>query len=369
MSNQLRINELFQSFPGATRNDWEKAAVSESNGQELTWKGPENLRFLPYYDLETVGAISFEPHSFAVNSKHIDARHWVNQPPVIIQNETSANKNATNHLKNGAKGLFLIVTEQSNLTFGQLLSDEDLTSVRLSFCLPHANGSLAPLAQYTQHHNVYGNVFFKTFPGNPDVVLNEFSGAKNLSALGIYIEADPNPLVEMQKALLQGVTVLDQLTDRGYSPSSVIRQIAFSLEAGSNFFYTVAKFRALRLLWNNVVNAYGVSDFHTGDVHLHARSEAFTGEAFQPNGNMLKGTTASIAAIAGGCDALTVYPEDDKNETMSRIARNVSTILREESHLQRVADPLAGSYFIEKLTDDFAVKAWENFQKEINVLK
>ena len=79
---------------------------------------------------------------------------------------------------------------------------------------------------------------------------------------------------------------------------------------------------------------------------------------------MLKSTSAALAAILGGCDALTVQPENE-NPMMARIARNVSSILREESHLSKVADPTAGSYYLESLTNQLAINAWKKFQNII----
>jgi methylmalonyl-CoA mutase len=80
---------------------------------------------------------------------------------------------------------------------------------------------------------------------------------------------------------------------------------------------------------------------------------------------MIKSTTASMAAIIGGCDSLSVLPEDETVPLMSRIASNVSNILREESHFDKVADPLAGSYVIADLTDKLAQQAWLHFQNQM----
>src|SRR5436190_18952994 len=91
---------------------------------------------------------------------------------------------------------------------------------------------------------------------------------------------------------------------------------------------------------------------------VHCYTEAFVNEKYEPHGNMLKGTTASLAAIFGGCDMLTVDAEDGQQEMMSRAARNISNILREEVHLSKVADPVAGSYYVETLSAQIADAAW-----------
>ena len=80
---------------------------------------------------------------------------------------------------------------------------------------------------------------------------------------------------------------------------------------------------------------------------------------------MISGTVAALAAVAGGCDSLTVVPEDENNATMARIARNVCNILREESHLTKVADPMAGAYAIEIIVNELAIAAWKDFQHNV----
>jgi methylmalonyl-CoA mutase len=77
---------------------------------------------------------------------------------------------------------------------------------------------------------------------------------------------------------------------------------------------------------------------------------------------MLKSTISAIAGLAGGCNALTIQAEDSGNKMMARIARNTSHILLEESHLNKVSDPFAGSYAVEAITDDLARNAWDRFQ-------
>jgi methylmalonyl-CoA mutase len=100
-------------------------------------------------------------------------------------------------------------------------------------------------------------------------------------------------------------------------------------------------------------------------LHLHVRSTPWVNEKFQPHGNLLKATTAAMAAVMGGCNALTIHAEDATNSTMTRMARNVSSILREESHLDKVADPLAGTYAVQEMTHALAHAAWALLQQNL----
>jgi methylmalonyl-CoA mutase len=151
----------------------------------------------------------------------------------------------------------------------------------------------------------------------------------------------------------------------GLSVAAVIHQVAFSLAADSSFLLTIAKFKALRLLWFQVAQAYGVKSYTHDMLHIHARSEVWKDDSFQPHGNLLNSTTTTLASVLGGCNAVSVFAEDMDNAMMSRMARNVSNILREESHVDKVADPIAGSYAIEAMTDALAREAWKKFQSDV----
>jgi methylmalonyl-CoA mutase len=135
-----------------------------------------------------------------------------------------------------------------------------------------------------------------------------------------------------------------------------------SVSIGTDFFVELAKLRALRLTWKKIV-----SDSSSAEVpiFIHARSEPWLNPSYSPHGNMLKGTTAAMAAILGGCDVLSVEPEQDDQGMMSRAARNVSNLLREESYFSKVADPVAGSYFLEELTREIADEAWKKIKQQL----
>jgi methylmalonyl-CoA mutase len=131
---------------------------------------------------------------------------------------------------------------------------------------------------------------------------------------------------------------------------------AIGLSVGSNHFMEIAKLRATRLLWSHVRAAFGLDE---APVHLHARTAGENKTLFDPYVNLLRVTTEALSAVLGGCDSLTITPCGFD----PRLADNVHHILREESHLDKVADPGAGSYYIEALTDRLAIEAWHLFQR------
>jgi methylmalonyl-CoA mutase len=124
---------------------------------------------------------------------------------------------------------------------------------------------------------------------------------------------------------------------------------------GSNHFMEIAKLRAARRLWATVATAFG----RPGSIRIHVRTAGANKTVYDPYVNMLRVTTEALSAVLGGCDSLTVTPCGFD----AHLAENVQHILREESHLDKVADAGAGSYYIEALTGAIAAEAWTLFQE------
>jgi methylmalonyl-CoA mutase len=156
------------------------------------------------------------------------------------------------------------------------------------------------------------------------------------------------------------VARVERLKELGLSAEDATSHLSFSLQLGNDFFLEAVKLRVLRTVWNAVLVAYQVKALKP--LFIHAISNAQVNTAFQPHGNLIKETYAAMAAIMGGCDGLTLEPEDYTNSTMVRMARNTSSVLRAESFFSLVADPLAGSYLVEQLTKELADEAWKKFQ-------
>jgi methylmalonyl-CoA mutase len=161
------------------------------------------------------------------------------------------------------------------------------------------------------------------------------------------------------------VTYLRWLTDAGLELRSACAQLAFSVAVGSDFFMEIAKLRALRQCWSNLVRACG-GDADEQRCVIHATTSARTKTRRDPWVNMLRETTEAFAAAAGGADAITTEGFDRllgiSDPFGRRIAGNAQVILNEEAHVTRVADPAGGAYYVEALTDHLAQQAWALFQ-------
>ncbi|MGH3352951.1 MAG: methylmalonyl-CoA mutase family protein [Nocardioides sp.] len=171
---------------------------------------------------------------------------------------------------------------------------------------------------------------------------------------------------ELGWSIAVGVAYLRALTEAGFSPAVAAALIEFRYSATDEQFPTIAKLRAARQLWDRVLEVSGVSTGSTTEgMRIHAVSSRPMLSKYDPYVNMLRGTVAAFAAGVGGADAVTVLPFDSANGVPDaigrRIARNVSHLLIDESHVAAVADPAGGSFAVESLTADMAAAGWDAF--------
>ena len=194
----------------------------------------------------------------------------------------------------------------------------------------------------------------------------EYPGLRALTVDALpYHEAGGSAAQELGASLATGVAYLRELTETGLSIEQACAQLEFRYAATADQFLTIAKLRAARRLWARVAEACGVPA--AGAQTQHAVTSPVMMSRRDPWVNMLRTTIATLAAGAGGADAVTVLPFDHAlglpDAFARRIARNTSTILIEESHLARVIDPAGGSWYVERLTDDLARAAWAWFRE------
>ncbi|MCS0635585.1 methylmalonyl-CoA mutase subunit beta [Streptomyces sp. LP05-1] len=181
-----------------------------------------------------------------------------------------------------------------------------------------------------------------------------------------YHEAGASAAQELGLSLATGVAYLRLLTEAGLPADAACRQLEFRYAATADQFLTVAALRAARRLWARVAEVCGVTG-EAGAQRQHAVTSPVMMTRRDPYVNMLRTTIAALGAGVGGADAVTVLPFDQElglpDAFARRISRNTSTILLEESHLGRVADPAGGSWYIERLTEELAGAGWAFFQE------
>lgn len=154
------------------------------------------------------------------------------------------------------------------------------------------------------------------------------------------------------------------LMEQGQLANEAAKNIDFKLGVGNSYFAEIAKIGAMRLLWNTLLNEYGVEN---GYAIIHAKTSNFNYSNLDIHNNLLRGTTAAMAASIAGAESIEVLPYDynltDKFGDGQRLAKNIQLLLQEESYFNQVKDAGAGSYYIEQITDILIEKGWAYFQK------
>lgn len=194
-----------------------------------------------------------------------------------------------------------------------------------------------------------------------------FPNARTMTADGVrYVEAGATPAQELGWALATGVAYLRALEAAGLSVAQAASTIGFRISASADQFGTIASIRAFRRAWTRVLGACGVSRDETL-IEIQAVTPQSMFSQRDPWVNMLRSTSATLAAVIGGADAVTVLPHSvaggDIDSLARRAARNVQLLLLEESQIGRLADPAGGSWFVESLTQRLAAAAWIEFQR------
>lgn len=181
-----------------------------------------------------------------------------------------------------------------------------------------------------------------------------------------YHMAGASAVHELALTLASGAELLRTLTGADLDLATACRSLRVVTAIGRDLFMEAAKLRALRQLWARLVEAAG-GDAVAQQVPVHAVTSPREVSRRDPWVNLLRGTLGGFAAIVGGADAVTVLPFDgtagEPGELGRRMAVNTHTILREESHLAKAADPAGGSYYVERLTAELAAAGWEAFQR------
>lgn len=370
--HQKSIDEILREFfPKSDIKDWEKIATLETKkdrpSHSLSWRGADEILFLPYYNEEQAARrdlFATFPSLLPEDDGRAYSAGWLNLPSVSVHDEKTANAKALNDLSLGADGLLFRLHHPAQTDLAQLMAGLQWPESFIAF-QPAADLSFPDsLSRFIKANfdpgSVKGALFWESIPkeSNWKFCLEE---CKELKSLGLVIPP-ASPTEEICHALIEGVKTVEAL-GRHFEPELVFQSICFSFSASPAFLESVSTFRAIRRLWFQVAHAYGQNYYKPSDLHLHARSSAVEDKTFGPHENMLKGAFSAIAAVAGGCHALTIDPAEE-NSLLSRCAVNISNILREESFFDRVGDAVAGAYAVECMTADVAAKAWAMFQEK-----
>lgn len=364
-------------FPDSDKPAWitqvQKESKNEGAYESLRWQTDEGFALDPYYTADSLNALPLERLQMAQKS----TVGWLNAPAYTSTDPRAANPILRHALAQGADALVLnLPTVDINLS--QLLNGVKLSDTPIFFRIDQASVKQEPnQAEFIQKlqavapYQLKGGLLMdvnKTTVEATRLTVNSPHFRTVCISSHIFHNEGASATQELAFTLASLTDAYDALTDAGLTPDQLVPKTMLSVSVGTSYFIEIAKLRALRVLANRWMSYYSVTSAQP--LFIHCQTSTFYDAAVSPYTNLLRATTESMAAVLGGCDALTVHPYDavlTKPAALAdqgfaeRIARNVSLLLSEESYLDKVADPAAGSYYIEMLTDQLVEAAWALF--------
>lgn len=370
---------LKESFGTVSLDQWlnrlKKDLKSEDLHELIHFDAIEDIQFQSHYHNDLVRFEPQNPGDFPYKrSVKTSSNKWGNACAIQVVSESQANKKALDILMNGVDTLFFELNDKE-VDLNVLLNGIGLEHI-------HTNFSIKNLAQFHEIVNGPGKTFNKNISINLDLLSNS-DYSKQLPELAQLLKDKQFPFLlvdgyslqqcganitqELAFMISKGHEYLFRLMNEGLTIDEAAACIHFRVGIGSNYFCEIAKFRALRELWSQIVVQYNPLHTCSYTCKITAKTGLMNKSAKDPHTNLLRQTTEAMSAISGGCDIVQITPYDeqtaDGTSTLAeRMAINISLILKEESYMDIVIDPAGGSYTVEQLTEIFAKKAWEKFQ-------
>lgn len=411
MSNQKE--KLFTDFPPVSTEEWMEVINKDLKGADfqkrLVWKTNEGFNVNPFYRAENIEGFSSAgnlPGQFPYVRSTRKDNVWYVRQDIDVNDYADANRKALSLLDKGVTslGFHLPKNDLSAENLKVLLNGIAPDKVELNFrtCISKTHELARLVVAYVTSQNLdllrcFGSIeydpFRKILKKGVDVpnwmddaaemvkITASLPRYRSISITGNLLnDAGAYSYQELGFSLSYANQLLGALIGKGLAPSLVAKKIKFELGVGSNYFMEIAKFRAGRWLWAEIVNAYKppcppyiecentAADgtcLCAAKMNIHASTSRFNQSLYDPYVNLLRTQTEAMSATLGAVDSLTVRPFDEAFETPSefakRIAVNQQLLLKEEAHFDKVTDPSSGSYYIETLTVSLAEQAWKLF--------
>ena len=388
--------KLFDMFPECSYEEWRAKVEADLKGadfnKKLVWRTNEGFNVEPVYRAENIADFKTTdslPGEYPYVRGTRNDNDWLIRQEVLADNPAEANAIATEIITKGVTSLGFNVELTSVEDVKTLLNGIDLKKFEINFkCCPrHAVETAKVVVEYLRNsgelNDFKGSIDFNPmrralkhggeFPGDIKAIaielLNIVSIVPNLRVLAVdsYMFCDAGAYIyqEMGYALAWGAEWLTMLTEAGVKADEVARRIKFNMGISSNYFMEIAKFRAARMLWAQIVEQYKPESKQSSKMTVHAVTSRFNQTIYDAHVNLLRSQTETMSAALAGVDSITTLPFDipyKKPDAFSeRIARNQQFLLKEESHLDKVVDPAGGSYYVETLTVSLAKEAWKLF--------
>lgn len=388
--------KLFDMFPECSYEEWRAKVEADLKGadfnKKLVWRTNEGFNVEPVYRAENIAdfkTVDTLPGEYPYVRGTRTDNDWLIRQEILAETPAEANTVAKEIITKGITSLGFDVQLESEADIKTLLDGIDIKKYEINFkSCPRKAVSLAKvLVDYLRNNGLlndfHGSIDFNPmrralkhgteFPGDIKALslelLDVVKIVPELRVLSVdsYMFCDAGAYIfqELGYALAWGAEWLTMLTEAGMKADEVAHRIKFNMGVSSNYFMEIAKFRAARMVWAQIVEQYKPESKLSAKMLCHAVTSRFNQTIYDAHVNLLRSQTETMSAALAGVDSITTTPFDvpyKKPDAFSeRIARNQQFLLKEESHLDKVVDPAGGSYYVETLTVSLAKEAWKLF--------
>ena len=391
--------KLFSEFQAPTTEEWLAKIEVDLKGadfqKKMVWRTNEGFNVQPFYrreDLKDLKAVDSLPGEFPfVRGNKKDNNIWYIRQDVLDEDPKKANEKALDILNKGVDSLgFKVPADKVSKEYISVLLEGILPQyIELNFttCQRHCTELARVLVDYFKEKNyplaeLKGAINFdpisKVLTKGKDtsaVIAEAKPLIEALSELPQYKCININSVLlnnsgayiyqELGYALAWGAEYLNLLTEAGVSIDEVAKRVKFNMGVSDNYFMEIAKFRAARLLWAQIVKQFEPKCDCACMMHVLAITSEYNQTIFDSYVNLLRSQTEAMSAALANVDSIIVTPFDTPYETPTdfaeRIARNQQLLLKEEAHFDKLVDVAGGSYTIEHLTDAIAQEGWKLF--------
>lgn len=369
----------FYPFEPSQKSDWLKQVEKDLKGKgfdpslvSFAWG---QIRQEPFYTREDIkdpiNPMKFHPDQVLPG---MSGRYWSNA--VLIQNTGNPKTNSTilDQLQNGADSLILQL--EGNENWDRLLHNVLLEYISI-YLVPAKNklSSVFDFLEWIKSKNLHPDQIQGAILWSPTTSL--FEGETSLENglqqgiklidlvdpfpkfhaftldLARYANSGGSGIQEATFGLGELIELIHQLNSKGVDSKICFKNLAFHSAVGSEHFPEISKLKALRNLIVELAGKFEVKLNHQ-DIHLLCSTSTWSKSFLDKNSNFIRQTYEAMAAVLGGCNALWVCPaEKNPGILEQRIARNISSLLREESYFDKVIDPAAGSYYLDHIQSTF----------------
>lgn len=391
--------KLFDAFSPVSSEEWKAKITVDLKGadfdRKLVWRTNEGFNVQPYYrreDIEGLPAIDTMPGEFPYLRGTRDNNDWLIRQRVQGNSAEEMNEHARHILDRGVESLGIVLHgDTASADLAVILKGIDLKKVEINItCCPGKAEEVAEtlvslIKEAGAEKEFKGSVDYNPFrrllkhglPFPKDAakegkalyeVVKDIKGLRCFAVDSfMFNNAGAYITQELGYALAWGAEWLTMMTEEGLSVDEVAARVKFNMGISSNYFMELAKFRAGRMLWAEIVKAYKPADENVCKMNVHAVTSKYNQTLYDSHVNLLRTMTETMSAALAGVDSIETLAFDEcyttPDEFSERIARNQQVLLREESHLNKVVDPAGGSYYIETLTASIAAQAWKVFNE------